>query len=157
MRELGIREIEAHVAAVCISRGTDPPRVLALHRAPTRTLFPSFWEGPGGQVDVGESFTEAALRHVQEEAGISAQIVQPVATYVIEPGGLSGADKRIPGLRFLAVVDSAPPATIDPRQHRAWQWLSVDQLRQVNWIPGVQPQVEQAINVYRSLSTGGLA
>jgi 8-oxo-dGTP pyrophosphatase MutT (NUDIX family) len=129
MRELGIRQVEAHVAAVCISRHAEPLQLLALHRAATRTLFPNLHEGPGGQVDIDESFPEAALRHIREEAGLVARIVQPVSTYVIEPGALSGSDKRIPGLRFLAVVDGLPDATIDSRQHSDWRWVSIEAYR----------------------------
>ena len=151
MRELGIKRIEAHVAAVCV---TPPPNplLLAMHRSWDRTLFPGYWEGPGGQVHEEESFPEAVLRHLREEAGITGHILEPITTYVIEPGTISGAEERIPGIRFLVLMDQPVRTRLDPRQHQGSQWMPIDHISEVRWIPGVLPQLEQAISRLRLFS-----
>lgn len=39
------------------------------------------WEFPGGQVEVGESLTEACLREIREESGITARVTGVVGVY----------------------------------------------------------------------------
>lgn len=154
MRETGVQEQEVHVAGVCVSRGSHPPSVLALKRTDSRSLFPGYWEGVGGQVLPGESLEEAVHTHLREEAGLDGEVVQPFASYVIEPGRASRANKRIPGVRFLVLVDDRPEARIDPRQHTEWRWVPVDQLGQLQWIPGLREQIEDGVRLYRSLFAG---
>lgn len=58
-----------------------------------------FWATPGGGVDAGESFEEAALRELYEEVGIRAdqsgpQIAQRTATFALPTGEMVEADER---------------------------------------------------------------
>lgn len=148
MRERGIHRIEVHVAAVCVGQRQGALEVLALKRSPNRALFPNFWEGVGGQVKEGESLEEAILRHLLEESGISGRIRGPFTTYVIEPGVDSSADTRIPGVRFSVKVDGTPNIIVDPAQHQDSAWVPVTDLARLDWIPGLLPQIEQAIAIY---------
>jgi 8-oxo-dGTP pyrophosphatase MutT (NUDIX family) len=152
MREAGIQRIEVHVAGACVRETIAGLTMLAMHRAPTRTLFPDFWEGVGGQVDPGRSLEEAVLQHQHEEAGLAGVVLAPVDTYVIDPGPDSGADERIPGIRFLVRVLGAAEPTIDPRQHQGWRWIPVRELPRVNWIPGMLEQLRKAATLYQALS-----
>ena len=147
MRELGIHRIEIHVAVVCVAwTEQGAARVLALRRAPSRQLFPGYWEGVGGQVLGGESLEDAVTRHLREEAGLRAAVRGPFATYVIEPNG-SGRGDRIPGIRFVAEVPLVTPQ-LDPRQHVEARWLAVDDLAAVDWIPGLLPQVIEGVAIF---------
>ncbi len=150
MREKGIHKIEVHVAAVCFTQAL-PLRILALHRTSKRALFPNFWEGVGGQVLEGESLEEAALRHLHEEAGINGRIICPYAAYIIEPGLISGADKRIPGIRFLVVIEGTPKITINPEEHQGWGWAALNKLQNFDWIPGLREQIEAGSMIYETL------
>lgn len=156
MREKEIHHIEVHVAAVCVSQGTEPIHILGLRRASTRILFPNYWEGVGGQVCRGESFEEAVLTHLREEASIQGQVVFPFAVYTIEPGPESGATERIPGVRFLVTVEGTPKITIDPEQHQDYAWIPVTKLGQYKWIPRLRLQIEAGIRTYQRLSSGQL-
>lgn len=146
MRELGIHKIEIHVAGVCVARTAEGAlRVLALRRALSKQLFPGLWEGVGGQVLAGESLDDAVFRHLRDEAGLESDSAVPFATYVIEPGTNSGAGGRIPGVRFVATVPLRDP-TLDPQQHVEARWLAVEELVEVDWIPGVVEQVIEGLS-----------
>ena len=150
MREAGIHRIEMHVAGACIRETGGRLEMLALHRAPTRTLFPGHWEGIGGQVGPGESLEDAVARHLIDEARLAGNIMGPVATYVIDPGPSSGAAELIPGVRFLVRLAEVAQPVIDPRQHQDWRWVPVNQLSRVRWIPGMLDQLRRAVTTYHA-------
>lgn len=56
----------------------DEGHLLFLRRGPTDPWMPGRWNFPGGKLDAGESFEEAALRELYEEAGIPAPRLTPV-------------------------------------------------------------------------------
>ncbi len=62
------------VAVACLVRNSQEKVLLLKH--PRRG-----WEFPGGQVEVGESLTEAAIRETEEETGITASIDRLVGIY----------------------------------------------------------------------------
>lgn len=150
MREAGVHRIEIHVAAAALRRVRGRAELLALHRAATRSLFPGYWEGVGGQVSPGESLDDAVLRHLSDEAGLAGRVVCPFDTYVIDPGLRSGADELIPGVRFLVSLDSGAQPTIDHRQHQGWRWVPVRSLAEVPWIPGMLPQLHRAVDLFEA-------
>ena len=149
MREDGIQEIEVHVAALCLGTSGGGLRVLALHRAASRRLYPGYWEGVGGQVHPGESFEAAVLRHLEVEAGLSGSIQMPFTTYLIRPGR-SGSSYAIPGVRFLVTVSGTPTIRTDPRQHQGSRWIAPKDLESVRWIPGLISQIQKGIQLYRT-------
>lgn len=55
--------------------------VLLLRRSATDPRRAGEWDFPGGGVDDGESFAEAAAREAKEEAGIAAQASQLTLLY----------------------------------------------------------------------------
>jgi 8-oxo-dGTP pyrophosphatase MutT (NUDIX family) len=47
---------------------------------------PSAWVFPKGHIDSGESPAEAAVRELQEEAGVDGQIVKPIGVLAFQSG-----------------------------------------------------------------------
>ena len=67
------KEIRAGVTAVVFD---DRGRVLLEHRADN-----GWWGLPGGAVDIGESVSEAVIREVKEETGLTVRITRLVGLY----------------------------------------------------------------------------
>lgn len=148
MRESGVQPIETHVAAVCVARAPDgTPEVLALQRSEQRALFPGAWEGPGGAVQPGESFDQAALRKVEEETGMRGTVHGIVGTYAITPAD-NPAGTLIPGLRFIVEIPKSPP-NLSSGQHSRFRWLRPGQTRSIDWIPTVADEVDKAFKAFQ--------
>lgn len=49
-------------------------KVLMFKRSDTASKFPGFWIGPGGHIDENEDAMIAAIREVEEEAGVKAKM-----------------------------------------------------------------------------------
>jgi 8-oxo-dGTP pyrophosphatase MutT (NUDIX family) len=67
---------------------TDGDRVLLQHRAPW-THEGDTWGIPGGARDAGETAVQAALREAAEEAGLSAEDIEPLGLFIADHGGWS--------------------------------------------------------------------
>jgi class 3 adenylate cyclase/isopentenyldiphosphate isomerase len=119
---------EVHVAGLAVA-GDAPEnlQVLIARRSNNRRLFPGKFEGCGGQLSAGESFTDGVRRHYRKELGLE---VQPVADLhclyeIREPD-----TPVIPGLRFLCKVYDQP-SEVTSERHSEVRWVTEQQLRRV--------------------------
>ena len=117
------------IVAAAIVDG-DPPRVLAAQRSYPAGLA-GFWELPGGKVDPGEEDTEALVRELKEELGVT-----------VAPGERFGNDVVIPvgvlRVWWARIVDGTP----QPLEHAALRWVAADELGELPWLPADAPVVD---------------
>ena len=129
-------------ANVGIMLARSDGRVLALERVDQ----PGRWQMPQGGLDIGEAPAAAALRELQEETGLGAEVVELVAEYpewlAYELPPARRRDKTGRGqvqkwflFRFLGTdddIDLAAPAGAR-REFRDYRWMDLDDLAEEIW------------------------
>ena len=110
-------------------------RILLMDQAGRVLLFrfvaadrPPFWATPGGAVDPGERYTEAARRELVEETGIHAdpgpEIFQRLVEFVTLEGVPVTADERYFLIRTdTAEIDTTRHTELEQRVMQHWQWF----------------------------------
>lgn len=96
-------------------------RVLVLKRAPT-DFMPGILELPSGQVDAGETLSEALRREVDEETGLR---VTEIGAYLGSFDYLSKSGRLSRQLNFVATVADGP---IRLTEHTEYAWLAESEL-----------------------------
>ncbi|KID32096.1 NUDIX domain-containing protein [Prauserella rugosa] len=83
---------------------------------------PVVWCLPGGAVDPGESFEQAAVRELAEETGLTAKSAEVVGL-VLAPGEDVTATA-------VAVADATrgEPQVLEPHVFRTWQWFPASEV-----------------------------
>jgi 8-oxo-dGTP pyrophosphatase MutT (NUDIX family) len=137
-----------------VTRAARPAaRIILLDRQGRVLLFrfdppdrPPFWCTPGGALDPGESYEEAARRELLEETGIAAdpgpQIARRIAEFITIEGVPVTADERY----FRVVLgEDIDPEAIDTGGHtelerrvmRGWRWFTAADLAALEepWFP----------------------
>ncbi len=131
----GIMDLEPDVVVgAAILSGV---RLLAAQR--TRPVeLAGRWELPGGKVDPGETDQAALIRECHEELGVEVMLGARVGRdWAIASAG--GGKRRVLRVWLAAVVDGEPQAI----EHAQLRWLTVDELRDVDWLPADLPVVER--------------
>ena len=137
-----------------VARAARPAaRVILLDRQGRVLLFrfdppdrPPFWCTPGGALDPGESYEEAARRELLEETGIAAdpgpQIARRIAEFITIEGVPVTADERY--FRVVLGEDIDPDAIdtgghteLERRVMRGWRWFTAADLAALEepWFP----------------------
>lgn len=96
------------------------------------------WSIPGGGVDAGESYAEAAIREVREEVGIELSAVTLIGTYT-----QSIQYKNDTVHCFMAEVDSAD-FSIDEFEVSAARWFSLAEIESMDVAASV-PRIIQLV------------
>ena len=80
---------------------------------------PSVWIFPKGHIEPGESAADAALREVEEEAGVVAELIEPVG----RPQEFQSGKEQVSVQYFLMRARSESASS----EGRDKQWFSIDE------------------------------
>ncbi len=144
-----------HVSAICVRKNESGTlEVLAGKRSTLKHFYPGSWEGSaGGAVREHEDFTSAARRHLQEDYGAEARVLQPVAPFEIPA---SGKHPQILGIKFLCEFtgySNSKDVVLDSSEYTEWRWVAEDKLDELQWIPGAprnaKEDIREALRMYQ--------
>lgn len=95
-------------------------RILLAQRGPAARHEQFKWEGPGGQVDEGESYEDACRREIREELGVEVTLGEMIWEYeeVIDSKGDAWEAQIFKG----AITDT--PSLPDPTKVAGFGWFT---------------------------------
>jgi 8-oxo-dGTP diphosphatase len=95
----------------------------------------NLWEFPGGKLLPGETPEACIIREIQEELGVSIQIITPLT-----PVEFSYPEKIIRLIPFLAEICIGEPKALD---HQEIGWFSAHELKKLQWSPADVPILKE--------------
>jgi diadenosine hexaphosphate hydrolase (ATP-forming) len=120
-------------------RNGEPEFLLVTARSPRVE-----WVYPKGHIDPGEDAAEAAVREVEEEAGVGAAIVQVVGDVTVR----IGAAEQVVRYFLMTTTEEG-----EPREGRAYAWLgAADALARLTF-PESRDSLRSAIEALRRRSS----
>ncbi|KOG43031.1 NUDIX hydrolase [Streptomyces resistomycificus] len=116
-------------------------RLLLIERADD-----GYWALPGGMVDVGESFAQAAVREVREETGLDITVTGLVGLYS-DPGHVTSYDdgtvSQECSLVFRGTVEGGVPRTSD--ESRTVRFVEVRDIGSLRTHPSMRLRISHAL------------
>ncbi len=130
----GVRYTVIPRVLVFLTRGDE---VLLLHGAPDKKLWAGKYNGLGGHIEPGETPHRAAIREVEEEAGLTLTALTLRAIVHVT---LASA----PGVLFFVFTGAAPPGELHASTEGAPVWVArsdIAKLPLVEDLPELLPRV----------------
>lgn len=99
-------------------------RVLAAQRSATMRL-PLKWEFPGGKLHPGESAADCLVREVEEELGVTVQVLRALPAHEHRYAGFA--------VRLHPFVCRYDGGKLLLHEHQAVRWLAPEELPALDW------------------------
>lgn len=139
MTEVGIGIVVRSIPNKASTSGASAPErheILITKRKPN-TVFPGYWELPGGKAEPGEPIDDCVRRELHEEVGIRAEVIRAfsprVHTYP------HGTVRLHPRLCRLA-PGSPAPANLHVADHR---WCALEELGAQDFPPANEGIIQE--------------
>lgn len=129
------------VPSVTAAVVNDAGQLLLIHK-----IDNNYWALPGGAMDPGESVTAAAVREVEEETGVKAEVTGLVGIYS-DPGHVMAYDNGEVRQEF-SVCFRARAISGEPRhdncETKAAKWVDVSEIASLDIHPSMRLRINDA-------------
>ena len=143
---------EVHVAGLCFKQEKNRIYVLLGKRKASRRLFPSLYEGCGGQLAYGESFTDGVKRHYSLEYGVEIEVYAEQHSFYL----INEADEPlIPGIRFLCEYIGGEPKS-ENHEPPTPKWFSEKdfyEMEEESFIKGLKKEIEKGFTKFKEMKS----
>ena len=105
-------------------------KVLIVQRASDEEAYPDLWEVPSGKKEPLEKVTDAVLREVKEETGLTAEIIKMVDVFnfsVEKPD----ETRDVTQINFLLKLIGNSEVKLS-NEHQNFAWISKDEINNYN-------------------------
>ncbi|TKI01412.1 (deoxy)nucleoside triphosphate pyrophosphohydrolase [Bacillus cereus] len=107
--------------------------VLCALRSPNMSL-PNYWEFPGGKINKGEHPRDALVREIKEELDCVIAVGEQLKAVEHEYENII-----VHLVTYKASIKSGIPKALE---HSELRWISIDDLKELNWAPADLPTVD---------------
>ncbi|MFD0943679.1 NUDIX hydrolase [Savagea faecisuis] len=108
------------VGAVILNEASE---ILLLKRLKSPEMYA--WSIPGGKVDWMETIEEAIVREIEEELGVSIELIRLVG---VTNHILPDEQAHWVAPTYLAKIAKGEPRNMEPNKHEAIGWFALDDL-----------------------------
>ena len=106
-------------------------RLLLQKRAPTKELYPDFWDSAAsGHVDAGEDYETAAKRELKEELGVNVTVLEELERYRSNRE-TDGRKLNRFSITYRVIVPPNSPVTIDEKELAEARWFTIQEINQI--------------------------
>lgn len=130
--------MRVEVVAAILTEGKD---VLCMQRKKDRYGYLSYkYEFPGGKVEAGESREEALERELLEELDLDVEI-DPRSHFIT-------VEHQYPDFHLVmhCYLHALTDRTFTLKEHHAFQWVSAEKLKELDWAEADWPVVLRLAN-----------
>lgn len=104
----------------------EDTKVLVTQRSEKMQL-PLKWEFPGGKIELNETAEMCICRELKEELNIEIKILKRLKSQPFHYDSFS--------INLIPFVAGLTCGEVILKEHKAFKWLTIDQLRSVDWAP----------------------
>ena len=112
----------AKIIVKCIIYNSDLNRVLLIQRSKNDNIGANTWENTGGNIELGETPEDAAIREIREETGITDIEIKKIAYIAL-------LDGELPDLLIVYLCETHTESVKISFEHQAFLWADEQQCR----------------------------
>ncbi len=123
-------------------------RFLLLKRLETKSLFPGYYDVPGGKIEPGEDPNDAVLRELKEETGLEGKVIRPYNVWITR-NVKDGRDRFYIEIDYIVGVDDCNKILLCDKEHSGYEWVDRNNIPEQKISPELRKTVLKAFDEYK--------